>query len=98
MKAELSQAGVTTIEVRDFFRDPFSRDELEELVAKDDPASFFSFRSPSFKKLGLERDSLERDQIISLMLEEPRLIKRPIVEIGDIVILGTDKNLLDRLI
>tara|TARA_B100000029_G_scaffold313626_1_gene306053 strand:- start:232 stop:528 length:297 start_codon:yes stop_codon:yes gene_type:complete len=98
VKAELSQAGVTTIEVRDFFRDPFSRDELEELVAKDDPKRFFSFRSPSFKKLGLERDSLERDQIISLMLEEPRLIKRPIVEIGDIVILGTDKNLLDRLI
>lgn len=98
MKAELSQAGVTTIEVRDFFRDPFSRDELEELVAKDDPTRFFSFRSPSFKKLGLERDSLERDQIISLMLEEPRLIKRPIVKIGDIVILGTDKNLLDRLI
>jgi len=98
VKAELSQAGVTTIEVRDFFRDPFSRDELEELVAKDDPTRFFSFRSPSFKKLGLERDSLERDQIISLMLEEPRLIKRPIVEIGDIVILGTDKNLLDRLI
>ena len=98
MKAELSQAGVTTIEVRDFFRDPFSRDELEELVAKDDPTRFFSFRSPSFKKLGLEKDSLERDQIISLMLEEPRLIKRPIVEIGDIVILGTDKNFLDRLI
>ena len=98
MKAELSQAGVTTIEVRDFFRDPFSRDELEELAAKDDPTRFFSFRSPSFKKLGLEKDSLERDQIISLMLEEPRLIKRPIVKIGDIVILGTDKNLLDRLI
>ena len=98
MKAGLSQAGVTTIEVRDFFKDPFSRDELEELVAKDDPTRVFSFRSPSFKKLGLEKDSLERDQIISLMLEEPRLIKRPIVKIGDIVILGTDKNLLDKLI
>ena len=98
MKAGLSQAGVTTIEERDFFKDSFSRDELEELIAKDDPTKFFSFRSPSFKKLGLEKDSLERDQIISLMLEEPRLIKRPIVKIGDLVILGTDKNLLDRLI
>ena len=98
MKAVLSQAGATTIEERDFFKDPFSRHELEELIAKDDPTKFFSFRSPSFKKLGLEKDSLERDQIISLMLEEPRLIKRPIVKIGDLVILGTDKNLLDRLI
>ena len=98
MKAVLSQAGATTIEERDFFKDPFSRYELEELIAKDDPTKFFSFRSPSFKKLGLQKDSLERDQIISLMLEEPRLIKRPIVKIGDIVILGTDKNLLDRLI
>ena len=98
MKAVLSQAGATTIEERDFFKDPFSRHELEELIAKDDPTKFFSFRSPSFKKLGLQKDSLERDQIISLMLEEPRLIKRPIVKIGDLVILGTDKNLLDRLI
>ena len=98
MKAGLSQAGVPTIEERDFFKDSFSRDELEELIAKDDTTKFFSFRSPSFKKLGLEKDSLERDQIISLMLEEPRLIKRPIVKIGDLVILGTDKNLLDRLI
>ena len=49
MKAGLSQAGVTTIEERDFFKDRFSRDELEELVAKDDPTRFFSFRSPSFK-------------------------------------------------
>ena len=98
MKAVLSQAGATTIEERDFFKDPFSWDELEELIAKDDPTKFFSFRSPSFKKLGLQKDSLERDQIISLMLEEPRLIKRPIVKIGDLVILGTDKNLLDRLI
>ena len=97
MKAELSQAGATSIEERDFFKDPFSRDELEELIATDDPTKFFSFRSPSFKKLGLEKDSLERDQIISLMLEEPRLIKRPIVKIGGLVILGTDKNLLDRL-
>jgi len=98
VKAVLSQAGATTIEERDFFKDPFSRDELEELIAKDNPTKFFSFRSPSFKKLGLEKYSLERDQIISLMLEEPRLIKRPIVKIGDLVILGTDKNLLDRLI
>ncbi len=98
MKAELSQAGMTTIEERDFFKDPFSRDELEELISTEEPTRFFSFRSPSFRKLGLEKDSLERDQIISLMLEEPRLIKRPIVKIGCVAILGTDKNLLDRLI
>ena len=43
MKAGLSQAGAINIEVRDFFKDPFSRDELEELVAKDDPTRFFLF-------------------------------------------------------
>ncbi len=48
----------------------------------------FSWASPSFKALGLDRDKLTDDDLVRLMLKEPRLIKRPITRIGDRFIVG----------
>ena len=91
MKASLSQAGVK-LDERDFFQDPFSEAELRELL-EDTPASaVFSYRSPSVKKMGLKTDELSEDDLIRLMLEEPRLIRRPLIKVGDRVVVGTDKK------
>jgi len=66
---------------RDFFKNPFNQSEIEELL-QDKPASeLFNFRSPSFKQLGLERDKLNDNALIELMLKEPRLVRRPVVRI-----------------
>ena len=45
----------------------------------DDPSELFSWRSPSFKKLGLEKSDITGPKLLGLMMEEPRLIKRPII-------------------
>ncbi|MRR17626.1 MAG: hypothetical protein EG826_14350 [Deltaproteobacteria bacterium] len=42
----------------------------------------FNFRSPSFKKLGADREKLTNEKLIEMMLREPRFIRRPIVQIG----------------
>ena len=75
------QAGVE-IEERDFFQDPFSEAELRVLIGDRSPADIFSWKSPSFRKMGIDRGSLDDDRMISLMLEEPRLIRRPVTAIG----------------
>ena len=75
---ELSQAGFEC-EVRDFFNEPFSLDELQGVLLGDDPSELFSWRSPSFKKLDLEKSNVAAAQMLDLMIAEPRLIKRPIV-------------------
>ena len=49
----LSQGGFG-FEERDFFSDPFTREELKSLIGSNDAGDFFSYRSPSFRKLGLE--------------------------------------------
>ena len=54
----------------------------------------FNFRSPSFKKAGLERDKLSNNDLIELMLKEPRLIRRPVVRIGEKVYFGADSRFL----
>lgn len=58
----------------------------------------FNFRSPSFKKLGLERDKLSNQDLIDLMLKEPRLVRRPVVRIGDKVYFSADRSVLQGLI
>ncbi|MBN1380773.1 MAG: hypothetical protein JXA41_03760 [Deltaproteobacteria bacterium] len=57
----------------------------------------FNFRSPSFKKLGVEKDKLSEDDLIRLMLEEPRLIRRPVVRMGGKVYFGADSKVLATL-
>ena len=71
---------------RAFFDDRFSEDELRRLFGDRPVADFFSWNSPSFRKLGVSRDSLGEDELLALMLEEPRLIRRPLVVVdGEIV-------------
>ena len=93
MRVELSQAGFELVE-RDFFKDTFSRDELIEIIGSRNPEEFFSFRSPSFKKLGVEREDLKDDELIDLMLQEPRLIRRPLISGRGMLFVGTDKKML----
>ncbi len=93
MRAELSQSGFELVE-RDFFKDTFSRDELIEIIGSRNPEEFFSFRSPSFKKLGVEREDLKDDELIDLMLQEPRLIRRPLISGRGMLFVGTDKKML----
>ncbi len=48
----------------------------------------FSWRSPSAKPYRDQRGQLSDDELIDLMLEEPRLIRRPILITGDEVLFG----------
>jgi arsenate reductase-like glutaredoxin family protein len=68
--------------MRDFFVDRFSEDELRGIFGDRPASEFFSWVSPSFRKLGVPRDSLSDDQLIALMLEQPRLIRRPLIVVN----------------
>ena len=91
MKASLSQEGVELNE-RDFFKDGFTESELRALLGDTNPADVFSWRSPSARKLELDRDTVSADELISLMVGEPRLIRRPLIQVEGRLIVGTDKK------
>ena len=69
------------MQARDFFSDPFSDDELRRLIGDGPVADFFSWVSPSWRKLDLDRESMDDDRLIEMMLEEPRLIRRPLIAV-----------------
>ncbi|MBN2463556.1 MAG: hypothetical protein JXB43_08185 [Dehalococcoidia bacterium] len=83
---------------RDFFKNPFSQSEIDELLQGKTASEMFNFRSPSFKQLGLEREKLSNKELIDLMLKEPRLVRRPVVRIDGTVYFGADKSVLESLI
>ena len=95
MRAWLHEKGVE-LEQRDFFQDRFSEDELRQLLQGRQSSEVFSWNSPSFKALGFASDSLNDQELLQLMLQEPRLIRRPLIKIGERLIVGVAQKTLDE--
>ena len=74
----LDELGIQ-VEERDFFASPLTRDELSGLIDAIGIENLFSWRSPSAKPYRDHRDAITDDELIEAMLQEPRLIRRPIV-------------------
>lgn len=83
------------VEERDFFKAPFSEGELRELARGRKISDVFSWKSPSFKALGLKPEDLSEYDLLRLMLQEPRMIRRPITQIGGELIIGADTEALE---
>jgi len=82
-KEFLSQKGFIPVD-RDFFKQRLSEVELRELLKDSKPASAFAWKSPRAKNLNLSPDDPPPDEeLIRLMIENPYLIRRPIIRIGE---------------
>jgi arsenate reductase-like glutaredoxin family protein len=77
------------VEERDINRNPPDRAFLEKHIEADRFLDFVSTRSPVFKTRPLPKSKKEA---IDLMMEQPNLIKRPILIRGSKVIFGFDKH------
>jgi arsenate reductase-like glutaredoxin family protein len=78
----------------DINKTPPSREFLEKHIDAEHFLDFVSTRSPVFKERPLPRSKKEA---IALMLENPNLIRRPIVIKGSKVIFGFDKEQYETL-
>jgi arsenate reductase-like glutaredoxin family protein len=89
----LAEKGVD-VEERRINETPPSREFLERHVDATRWLDFVSTRSPVFKT---RRLPASRKEAIDLMLEQPNLIKRPILIKGSKAVFGFDKAAYDRL-
>lgn len=76
------------VEDRDINRDPPDRAFLERHIEADRFLDFVSTRSPVFKQRPLPKSKKEA---IDLMMEQPNLIKRPVLIRGGKVTFGFDR-------
>jgi len=78
----------------DINKEPPSREFLEKHIDPDRFLDFLSTRSPVFKDRPLPKSKKEA---IALMMENPNLIRRPIMVKGSKVIFGFDKDAYGKL-
>lgn len=77
------------MEFKDITRDPPPRAFLERHVAAGRELDFLGRRSPVLKERPLPASKREA---IDLMLEQPNVIRRPVLVAGDTVVFGFDEE------
>ena len=82
----------------DLAKEPPSRELLERLIDESRLDDFLNKRSPAYKERNLAARKLTKKQAIDLMLEDPNLIRRPIV-VRDPkhAVFGYDADAYDKL-
>ena len=73
---------------RDFFKDTLDEVEIRKLGSLAGIEKIFARRSPSLKNMGLADKELSDDEMVNLMLQEPKLVRRPLLKVGDRLIVG----------
>ena len=82
----------------DLARDRPPRELLERLVDEQHLDAFINTRSPAYKARGLDVATMTKKQAIDLVLEEPNLMRRPLVLAeGTGAIFGLDLDAYDGL-
>ena len=65
-----------------------------ELAVRD----WFNYSAPAIKQGEIEPDNLTEQEALALMLKNPLLIRRPLMQVGDSLMAGFDQQAVDNWI
>ena len=85
------------LELRDLGKERMSVAELDHLIGKSDHRKFLNTRNELYRTRNMSKNPPSRDEALTLMAEEPNLIRRPVVLRGPEIVLGYDEDALDRI-
>jgi len=91
----LAQHGIA-FTAREIFHQPLTTDEIRALAAYASVTALFSWRSPTARKQGLTPGAVDDEALIDLMVKEPRLIRRPLMLVGERLVIGADAGAIAR--
>jgi len=85
----LNEMGIE-FEKINYYIEPFTRYKLKILLKKMDmkPSELLRKNEKAYKELDFKNNKYTESQILDFMISDPNLIQRPIVEKGDLVVLG----------
>lgn len=69
-------------------KEPPARELLSRLIDEYGLEAVISTRSPAYKARGLDATKLSKSEAVKLMLEDPNLIRRPLVLKGKKAVFG----------
>lgn len=82
----------------DLKKDPLSEQKLDEFVHKVGLDVVLNKRGMKWRDLGLKDKDLDDDQLFDQLLEHQTMIKRPIIEQGDAILVGYDEDAFDAFV
>lgn len=88
-KAILTDDLAVDVEVREYLKEPPTRDELVSLMALlgiDDPRDMMRTGEDAYRQLGLA--DADSDELLDAIVEHPILLERPIVVRGSSAVIG----------
>jgi len=95
-KVVLEELGLN-LDVRDLIREPLNRNELTDLIGSTDVREFLNPASSLFKQRRMRCSPPTKSEAIRLMMEDPNLIRRPIIIKGKRKVFGFEESVLKDL-
>ena len=90
-RGELEAAG-HYVEARSLLAEPWTAERLLQFFGDTPVASWFNPASPRVKSGDVAPAQCAADQALALMLADPLLIRRPLVEMGEVRCAGFDRE------
>lgn len=81
----------------DFKKTKPTMSELNNWLQYVDTKKLLNTKGTTYKKLNLSQKALKEQDIVQHLLNEPLLIKRPVIELSSNVIVGYDEELYKNL-
>jgi arsenate reductase (glutaredoxin) len=96
MRALLARTG-RSVRTRDLFAQPLSWDDLKQLAGMAGGVRhLLSTQAAGYRERGLDRSSVSELELLNLMAEDPRLLRRPIVVVDGVVLVGFESHAQDH--
>ncbi len=94
----LTENGVDFEKVN-YYIDPFSKNKLKTLLKKMGmkPSELLRKNEKAYKELDIKNKNYKEEEILDLMIKNPDLVQRPIVQKGDKVILARPPETINEL-
>jgi len=79
-------------------KEPLSEGKLDEFVHKVGLDVLINRRGMTWRNLGLKDKDLSEDELFDVLLENQTMIKRPVLELDDAVLVGYDEDAFDSFV
>jgi len=92
------QSKKVDLDEREYGKNPYTEKELREIIGNDPIEPFLNTRTPLYREKSMKQKPPSKDEAIELMLEDPNLLKRPVIIKGKKKLTGFNEAEVKQLL
>lgn len=96
-KKSLAAAGHQVVALN-LLAEVWQPERLRPFFGKLSVRNWFNVNAPAIKRGDIDPDDLSEQEALALMLKDPLLIRRPLMQVGDSLMAGFDQQAVDQWI